>query len=95
MLLVCLCLTTYFAYHAVQGRHGLDARSKLLVRSATLERELSALGSVQARLEREIALLSEADPDPDLVDELSRAMLGFARPGDRLLMRISRTTQRR
>ena len=89
MLLVCLCLTAYFGYHAIQGRHGLDARSRLIERSRTLEREIRALETVRARLERETALLNEAAPDPDFIDELARQTLGFALAGDRLIVERS------
>ena len=79
-------LAVYFGYHAIQGRHGFDARSRLIERSRALEREIRALEIVQARLRREIGLLNETNPDPDLVDEIARDMLGFARPGDRLIV---------
>lgn len=85
-MLVCACLTAYFGYHAIQGRHGLVARSSLIERSRALEREIRALETVQARLTREIALLDEARPDPDYVDELAREMLGFANPNDKLIV---------
>jgi cell division protein FtsB len=86
---VCLCLTTYFAYHAIQGRHGLEARTKLISRSAQLEQEIKVLEAVRARLDHETALLNESTPDPDYVDELARQMLGYARPGDRLLLDLA------
>ena len=54
LLFVCFCLTAYFGYHTIQGRHGLDARSRLIERSAALEREIGALETVRARLEREM-----------------------------------------
>ena len=55
-------------------------------RSRSTEREVRALETVRARLEREIRLLDEARPDPDFVDEIAREMLGFARLGDRLIV---------
>lgn len=95
LLIVCVSLTAYFGYHAIQGRHGLDARSRLIERSRLLEGEIRALETVQARLAREIELLSEARPDPDFVDELAREMLGFARPGDRLIVERGAMLSRR
>ena len=91
-MLVSLCLASYFGYHAMQGRHGLDARSRLMERSQIAEREIRALETVRVRLEREIRLLDEDRPDADFVDELARQMLGFAKPGDNLIVsRIART----
>ncbi len=95
LLLVCACLTAYFGYHAIQGRHGLVARSSLIERSRALEREIRALETVQARLQREIGLLDETRPDPDYVEELAREMLGFAHPNDKLIVerRVGETSR--
>ena len=85
MLLICACLAGYFGYHAIQGKHGLEARSRLIERSTVVEREIRSLETVVATLELEVALLSPLKPDPDYVDELARDILGFARPGDMIL----------
>ena len=86
MLLVCLGLTLYFGLHALVGKHGFEARSSLLSRAAALEKELGALDAVRSRLERETALLSEATPDADYVEEIARSLLGYAKPGDLVLL---------
>ena len=75
VLLTCIGLTSYFAYHAISGKHGLKARSRLLSRSAVLDRQIKGLETVRARLEREIALLSK--PDPDYISELAARLLGY------------------
>ena len=85
MLLICACLAGYFGYYAIQGKHGLEARSRLIERSKVVEREIRSLEAVLATLEREVALLSPTKPDPDYVEELARDVLGFARPDDRIL----------
>lgn len=82
VLLLCLGLTAYFAHHAIHGRHGLETRSKLVERSALLEFEIKSLEAVRAKLKRDVALLSSEKPDPDLVEEIARDVLGFAHPGD-------------
>ncbi|MFA5900064.1 MAG: septum formation initiator family protein [Hyphomicrobium sp.] len=87
MLLLCLALTAYFVHHAFNGRHGFEARSRLVERSALLEFEIKSLEAVRAKLERDVALLSPKQPDPDLVEEISREVLGFVRPGDQVLSR--------
>ncbi|HRD74892.1 MAG TPA: hypothetical protein PK264_02985, partial [Hyphomicrobiaceae bacterium] len=74
MLLICLGLTASFAYHIRHGRHGLEARSTLLARSAALELRVHALETVRARLARDIALLGAA-PDRDLVSELAQELV--------------------
>lgn len=82
VLLSCAMLTGYFTYHAISGKHGLEAQSRLLARATLLRREIIGLEAVRARLDAEIALLSGPPPDPDYIDELARNLLGFARPGD-------------
>ena len=82
MLLLCLGLTAYFAYHAINGRHGLEARKILIERSSLLEFEVKSLEAVRAKLERDVKLLSPDKPDPDLVEEIAREVLGFVHPDD-------------
>ena len=41
--LVCSCALAYFAYHAVMGKRGLEARSRLIERSRRLEPEIERL----------------------------------------------------
>lgn len=86
MLLICACLIGYFGYHAIQGKHGLDARSRLMFRSSMLEHDIKGLETVLANLERDVALLAESRPDTDYVEELAREVLGFARPDEQLLV---------
>lgn len=85
VLLFCSGFTAYFAYHAIYGRHGLVARHRLLERSSLLEFENRSLEAVRAGLVRDVALLTPELPDPDIVDELAREMLGFVHPDDRVV----------
>ena len=85
MLLLCLGLTAYFAYHTLKGRHGLEVRDTLLERESALDFEIQSLEAVRAKLERDVALMRPDPPDPDFVEEIAREVLGFARPQDRVL----------
>jgi cell division protein FtsB len=85
VLLVCLGLTGYFAYHTLKGRHGLEVQDALLERESALEFEIQSLEAVRAKLERDVALLRPDPPDPDFVEEVAREVLGFARPHDRVV----------
>jgi len=87
VLLLCLGLTAYFAYHAINGRHGLEARKRLIERSSLLEFEVKSLEAVRAKLERDVALLAPDLPNPDMVEEIARDVLGFVHPSDRILAR--------
>jgi cell division protein FtsB len=82
--LFCSCALAYFAYHAIIGKRGLEARSRLIERSRQLGPEIERLEAVRTRLEREVRLLDAGDPD--LIEELAIALLGFARPGDRVVL---------
>lgn len=84
MLLLCLGLTAYFAFHTVKGRYGLEARDKLIERESALEFEIDSLEAVRAKLERDVALMRPDIPDPDIVEEIAREVLGFANPRDRV-----------
>ena len=82
--LFCLCALGYFAYHAIIGKRGLEARSRFIERSRQLEPEIKRLEAVRSRLEREVRLLDTGEAD--IVEELAIELLGFARPGDRVVV---------
>ena len=84
VLLSCLALTAYFAYHANHGRYGLEVREKLIARSVLLEFEIKSLETVRAKLAHEVELLSTNPPHPDLVEEIAQSVLGYARPNDHI-----------
>ena len=82
--LFCVSGLAYFAYHAIVGKRGLEARSRLIERSHQLEPEIARLEAQRTSLEREVRLIDGADPD--MVEELAIEILGFARPGDRVVV---------
>jgi cell division protein FtsB len=85
---VCLALIGYFAYHAVEGNHGLHRRAALQEKIARLETELSSLKAERERIEHEVALITaRVREQPDLLDEQARGLLNFARPGDMVVLR--------
>ncbi len=84
--LICLFLMSYFAYHAIKGKHGLEARSSLYSQALRLERKLAGLEAVQFRLERDIALMSDGNVDHDMLEEKARDILNFARADDIIIL---------
>ena len=82
--LCCLLAIGYFVYHAISGKRGLEARSRLVERSSMLEPQIKRLEVVRARLEQDVRLLNAGDPD--IIEELAIEVLGFARPGDRVVI---------
>ena len=87
VLLCCVSTTGYFAYHTLNGRHGFEARARLIERSNVLEFEIKSLEVVRAHLSRDIDLLSPELPEPDMVEEAARDVLGFSYPGEKILRR--------
>lgn len=85
--LFCLGLMAYFGHHAVYGRHGLEARTRLIERSSLLAFETRSLEAVRAKLERDVALLSPTKPHPDLIEEVARDVLGFVKSDDIVIVR--------
>ena len=85
VLLLCILVTGYFAYHAINGRHGLEARHQLIERERSLARELANLEAVRRALEREVASLGDEAGGLDSIDEAARATLGYVHPRDVLL----------
>ena len=81
-VLACLALTVYFAHHAVAGRHGFEARQRLLARAPHLEVQLSSLDLVRQRLQRDVDVLTSDFPSRDLVEEIARDMLGYVLPSE-------------
>jgi cell division protein FtsB len=86
VLLSSLCATAYFSHHAIHGRHGLEARSALIERAELIEFEIRSLETVRSRLRHDVALLTTDKPDPDLVEELARDVLGYVHPADRIIL---------
>jgi cell division protein FtsB len=84
--LTCCGALGYFAVHAIHGRHGLDARVRLIERSQVLEQEIVRLEIVRFRLARDVGLLDARSPHPDLVEEIAFDILNFIRAGDAVLV---------
>ncbi len=87
-LAMCLALIGYFAYHAVEGEHGLHKRAQLAQRVRQLEEELTALKRERELIEHDVALITtRAKEQPDLLDEQARALLNYARPDEIVVLR--------
>ena len=73
-------LVVYFAFHAIQGEHGLLARARIEASINEAETRLAALEVERHRLEHRTSLLMPSQVDPDLVDQQARQMLNYAHP---------------
>ncbi|MDX5357557.1 MAG: septum formation initiator family protein [Rhodobacterales bacterium] len=79
LLMVAVAITSYFAFAAMQGDHGLFRRVQtradieaLQARKAELQAELDRLTNLTTRL-------SDTSLDLDLLDERARLVLGYVR----------------
>ena len=76
---VCLTLTAYFTFAAVQGDFGVFRRAEITVEGDKLARELADLETEVARMENLTRRLSDEFLDLDLLDQQARDVLGLVR----------------
>lgn len=79
VLLTGLTFTVYFCHHAVNGRHGFEAKKHLIERSNIVEQEIGRLEAVRAKLQRDVTLLNSERPHPDMIELIAADVLGFVR----------------
>ncbi|MGI9406046.1 MAG: FtsB family cell division protein [Hyphomicrobiaceae bacterium] len=82
VLVICLMLLGYFGFHAVEGKHGLEARAVLLKQAHGLEMQLARLEADRDRLARNVDLLTSDRIDPDMLAEQARRVLVMTHPDD-------------
>jgi cell division protein FtsB len=76
----------YFAVNAFTGAHGLRAQADLDHQLATMQKQLTQLKAERSVWERRVSLLRSDKLDPDMLDERSRALLGYVDPRDVVLL---------
>ena len=82
-------LIFYFGVQAVTGERGILKGQRREATLTTKSKELDALRAERIELETRVRLLSDSNLSRDLLEERSRALLGFADPRD-YVIRISR-----
>ena len=80
--IVCVALLGYFAWHAFHGPRGFGYEKTISAQAKDLGAKLDQLRSERERLDKRVELMRPDSIDPDMLDELARANLGFAKPGD-------------
>lgn len=86
LLTILAALSAYFLYAAVWGTDGLLALREREQRVAALEAELAIVQEERETLEQQNRGLSLESVDLDLLDERARAVLGYARPDELILI---------
>jgi cell division protein FtsB len=85
--LCCALFAGYFGYHTLYGKHGLEAQRSIVERRAYVDQQLLSLEAVHQRLRKDIAVLDPTHPGYNgMVEEVARETLGFAYPGERILV---------
>ncbi len=77
---------SYFAYHVVQGEHGLISYIKLrsqISEATYVSREIS---TERQRLENDVALLRPDNLDLDMLEEAVRRQLNFNHPDEIVIL---------
>ena len=82
VMAVCLALLGYFGWHAFYGPRGFAHHDALEIRAADLSVQLALLRSEREDSEKRVSLIRPDSIDPDMLDELARANLGYGRPSD-------------
>jgi cell division protein FtsB len=84
---VSAALLGYFAWHGFEGPRGFPYRDRLMAEAEQLGGELAAIRQQRETLEIKVSQLRPQSVDPDLLDEMARAMLGMTRPGELVVLR--------
>lgn len=79
------CLVVYFAYHLVQGDHGIIAMNRLDGEVAQAEETLERVRSEREALQMRVEQLSPPAIDADLLGERARRVLNVVHPHDVVL----------
>lgn len=80
--LLLLLFAAWFGFHAAFGERGLLAIERLEARTAARAQVLAQVESGRAALARRVELLQGPAVDADLLEEETRRVLGWSRPGD-------------
>jgi cell division protein FtsB len=75
--LLCVAAILYFAWHTVQGRHGLRAYMEYGSNLNALEAKAANTKATREQLENQRQLLQSRAVDPDYLDELARKKLNY------------------
>jgi cell division protein FtsB len=89
-----LCVGAYFAFHTVQGDHGLIALSQTQNQIRQAEATLAALESERDHLDKKVARLRPDQLDLDLLDEEARKSLGYTASGDIVVLKPQPTIKK-
>lgn len=83
---ICFAAIGYFAYHAMEGEHGINAYTRLTLQIHDTKVALAEVTAERKTLERRVDLLRASGLDADMLDEQGKKVLGLIRPGERVIL---------
>lgn len=83
---ICFAAIGYFAYHAMEGEHGINAYTRLTLQIQDTKAALVEVTGERRTLERRVSLLRADGLDADMLEEQGKRVLGLLRPGDRVIL---------
>lgn len=83
---ICFAAIGYFAYHAMEGEHGINAYTRLVLQIQETKAALAEVTAERRILERRVGLLQTEQLDADMLDEQGRRVLGLVQPGDLVIL---------
>jgi cell division protein FtsB len=80
---ICFAAIGYFAYHAMEGEHGINAYTRLTLQIQETKAEVTA---ERKTIERRVGLLRADQLDADMLDEQGKKILGMIKPGEVVIL---------
>jgi cell division protein FtsB len=83
---ICFAAIGYFAYHAMEGEHGINAYTRLTLQIQDTKVALGEVTAERKTMERRVDLLRASGLDADMLEEQGKKVLGLIKPGDRVIL---------
>ncbi|MEK9969252.1 MAG: septum formation initiator family protein [Ferrovibrio sp.] len=83
---ICFAAIGYFAYHAMEGEHGINAYTRLSLQIQDTKTALADVTAERRTLERRVGLLRASGLDADMLEEQGKKLLGLIKPGERVIL---------
>lgn len=83
---ICFAAIGYFAYHAMEGEHGINAYTRLTLQLQDTKAALAEVTTERQTLERRVGLLRASGLDADMLEEQGKKVLGLIKPGERVIL---------
>jgi cell division protein FtsB len=83
---ICFAAIGYFAYHAMEGEHGINAYTRLTLHIQDTKVALAEVTAERKTIERRVDLLRASGLDADMLEEQGKKILGLIKPGERVIL---------